>query len=121
MKRKIFFQLKHIENLTNDQIILGILKQTNASLPLNFISEICGIPKDRCCRVLQSLERYGCVKKSTVQQAAFFKIAKKETPRFSKPIRAKISELRDFPFLVGVVLIAVVIMVMRVPLNAKNL
>jgi len=76
--KKSFLHLRISKNLTNDERVLQILKQTNVSLPLNFISEICGIPKDRCCRVLKSLERYGRIKKSTVQQAAFFKIAKDE-------------------------------------------
>lgn len=73
---KLVWQLEYSESLTYDQRILEILKVAGIPLPLNFLSRISGIPKDRCCRVLQSLERYGYIRKSTIQQAAFFKITK---------------------------------------------
>jgi len=62
------------EHLSNDQIILSILRQVDIPLPFNFIRNLLNLPKGQVFRILASLEKYGLVKKSTCSKATFYVI-----------------------------------------------
>jgi len=75
--------LKEIEHLKqkdlgNDEIILKIIDQIKIPIPFNFLQDLTQLPKGQLHRILTSLERFGYIKKSTVQRATFYIIIKDE-------------------------------------------
>jgi len=69
---------KFREHLSNDKLILEILKNSPCPLPLNFIASLASLQKNHTYRILVCLEKYGFVKKSTVQKASFYTLKSEE-------------------------------------------
>lgn len=68
---------KHLDE-SNDEFILQIMKKSRVPLPLNFIASITGLQKDHVYQILIGLEKYGFIKKSTIQKATFYTLKKEE-------------------------------------------
>ena len=69
---KIFeIDTKHLSKLNRDQRILEVLKSSPVAIPFNFLSAITDIPKSDLSLKINSLKKYGLIRKKTVQKAVY--------------------------------------------------
>jgi hypothetical protein len=60
----------------NDERIILALKLFKKPVPLETLSLLCGLRKDKTCQVLRSLQKYGMVRKAYKRLTSFWEVVK---------------------------------------------
>jgi len=79
MPKGLLVLRENIERLrdvySNDEVVLRIISQI-PNIPFNFLQYLTKIPKGQLHRILSGLERYGLIRRCTVQRASFYQVIK---------------------------------------------
>ncbi|MFH1229350.1 MAG: hypothetical protein V1678_02900 [Candidatus Aenigmatarchaeota archaeon] len=67
---------RYVEEMPYDKAILRILEELGISVPVNFLSSLSGLKKDRVSRICTQLEKYGRIKKTTTKPVVYIRVLK---------------------------------------------